>query len=266
MVIAIIAILASLLLPALARAKLQARRVKCVSNLKQLQLGDEMYKNDNKDYLMPNAPANITSNSLIWCPSGSEDWGLSSLNTNIAVYLLCLMAPYQVNQIGVYKCPCDTVAAYNGPRLRSYSMNGQVGIDNSTMTGYNAGYYSYVKGSDIRCPSPSGLFVFLDENPESINDGYLEIFPGSPYGWPDIPAADMGYACGFSYADGHALAHTWQTRVLIDPVKGNTAPLEPVSKIQSSYAVGGAANPDWIWFMQQAVCPDGTSGSAWTPP
>ena len=42
-VIAIISILAALLLPALARAKKKATQVKCISNLKQLGLGLQMY-------------------------------------------------------------------------------------------------------------------------------------------------------------------------------------------------------------------------------
>lgn len=46
-VIAIIAILASLLLPALARSKDTARRVRCVSNLRQLGLATQMYWDDN---------------------------------------------------------------------------------------------------------------------------------------------------------------------------------------------------------------------------
>jgi len=60
-VIAIIAILAAMLLPALARAREQARRSVCISNLKQLGLAMKMYSQDYREFFPTNSTASDVS-------------------------------------------------------------------------------------------------------------------------------------------------------------------------------------------------------------
>ena len=69
-VIAIIAILAAMLLPALAKAKLKAQGISCLSNMKQLQLAAILYGSDSNDLL----PANVTLRAGGDNISGKPNW------------------------------------------------------------------------------------------------------------------------------------------------------------------------------------------------
>jgi len=247
-VIAIIAVLAAMLLPALARAKMQAWRSQSVANIRQLQLGANMYANDNGGYLLPNAPFNPPSpGSKAWIDVSTMAYveGIGNLmgNTNIALYTDGLLAPYLSNVMGVYKSPADTLPSANGDRIRSYSMNGQMGCAYTlTLINFDSPATRYVKESDIKQPSPSDAFVFCEENPYTINDGYLEINsqPSAP-GFPDVPAAYLGGSCAFSFADGHAEPHKWVTGTLIT-AKG------PYPKLGNANQ-----NADWQWLSQHAT-------------
>jgi prepilin-type processing-associated H-X9-DG protein len=72
----------------------------------------------------------------------------------------------------------------------------------------------YFKESDLGRPSPSKLWLLLDENPDSINDAALAFqMPtgahGANTGWIDCPSKLHGGACGFGFVDGHAEMHAW---------------------------------------------------------
>lgn len=107
-VIAIIAILAGMLLPALGKAKTKAQGIKCMSNLKQLQLAHLMYPNDNLDRLT--APGNSRDEAYQWV-GGWLGWPgpFPTDNTNTLMIMdpaNSKFAPY-LKSAEVYKCPAD---------------------------------------------------------------------------------------------------------------------------------------------------------------
>jgi prepilin-type N-terminal cleavage/methylation domain-containing protein/prepilin-type processing-associated H-X9-DG protein len=239
-VIAIIAILAAMLLPALNRAKIRAEGVGCINNLKQLQTGWAMYKEDHADTLLPNAPLGAQANQT-WCSGTSEDWVLSNANTNPQPYLTSLMGPYMANQIKVYRCPGDKVPSKNGQRIRSYSMNSQMGAV-YRLINYNPNWKQYVKMSDIVVPTPPDAFIFSDEHAGSINDGYLQVGLESAV-FPDVPGSYHGGLGSFSFADGHTSLRKWVTGVIVIPVVGG---------VNIASIPANANNMDWLWVRDHS--------------
>ena len=246
-VIAIIAILAGMLLPALSQAKKKAQIIKCLSNLKQLQMGWILYAGDNNDVMAPNAPLGGTPNKS-WCYGSTQGWGFEDANTNAEIYKTSILAPYLGNQLGVYACPADNIPSANGPRIRTYSMSSQVGnlYTYDLTRGYNSAAQAYRKVNEIlSCPGPSKTFVFCEENMCSMNDGYLQVDHGRA-NFPDVPGSYHKWGCGFSFADGHSEMHKWVTTVLKEEVVFN--------KRKDSIGTG-FTNPDWKWYTERAACP-----------
>ena len=257
-VIAIIAILAAMLLPALAKAKARALAVECVNNTKQLQTGWNMYVGDNGDVMMPNSPLGA---GATWTGGGSEGWTAEDANTNIQLYETNLMAPYMGGQLAVYRCPADQIPSDNGQRIRTYSMQGQVGTKLSF--GNQVYAKSYLKMSDASgsSPGPSDLIVFVEENTCSLEDGYLQVdndFTATPgaYGavasFPNVPGSYHHWSCGLSFADGHAENHKWLGDLIKKPSTYGVGPPSGVVTI----SVGNPHGPnavDWYWFTSHCA-------------
>jgi prepilin-type N-terminal cleavage/methylation domain-containing protein len=246
-VIAIIAILAAMLLPALARAKRKAQMIQCLSNLKQLQLGWQLYAGDFADYMLPNAPLGSTTDKT-WCYGSSEGWGFEDANTNVTLYKASILAPFLGGQLGVYRCPADNIPSANGQRLRTYSMQSQMGnIYSYDITrAYNPNYAAYKKVTELGAALPPVMaLVFLEENMCSMNDGYLQVNNSIPV-FPDVPGSYHMWSTGASYADGHVEIQKWRTSVLAIPVKAGYA---------ASSIGTGIKNADWVWFSQHTAAP-----------
>ncbi len=82
------------------------------------------------------------------------NWGSAKANTNAAAYLTNCLAPYVGGKIEVYKCPGDTIPSDNGDRIRSISMNGQMGAIYTSTGVFNPGWRTYIKFSDLTAPGP----------------------------------------------------------------------------------------------------------------
>jgi len=103
-VIAIIAILAGLLLPALARAKGAALRVKCISNQRQIGIGYQLYVEDNTDkYPVYDGYAAVGGQrpAVPYVPSGAGwDYGSAEWETNRPLN-------QYIKSVEVFHCPAD---------------------------------------------------------------------------------------------------------------------------------------------------------------
>lgn len=234
-VIAIIAILAGLLLPALAKAKQKAQGIQCLNNHKHLMLSWRMYAEDNNDRLLF-AYGGTVSNQ--YTESTWVQGHMQTDPTNTLYLEISPLAKYLGRNFKIWKCPGDATA-----HVRSMSMNFLVGGNTfsvpSTTPDYLYGLPTYsapafaLPTKLTHARNPSMLWVFLDENPKIINDGYFlvnmancnpnTLEPTGAAELRDYPGIQHNFSSGFSFADGHSEIKKWISPEFrkTDPIAGN---------------------------------------------
>jgi prepilin-type N-terminal cleavage/methylation domain-containing protein len=282
-VIAIIAIIAAILLPVLDQAKMRAQGTFCMNNLKQLMTAFKMYNNDADDYFPLNLRIGQYNDGGSWqqpyknwvagqeAYNGCQDNTNSELLVNTAPWQNCTqLAPYAPNA-AAYRCPADESKSgppggnigYVGPnRVRSYSMSCAVGCTNLNGGPQNddiclnaidtsAVWKTFNKESTLRAGmGPSDLWVLVDENPDSIDDGWFAFeMPWEHLTkWWNCPSKLHGNATGISFEDGHAEIHRWQ-----DPGEILTTTYRQHITVDGDTIAGG--NPDVFWMAQHTSVP-----------
>jgi len=272
-VIAIIAILAGMLLPALAKAKSKAQGILCMNNGQQMIKALVLYAQDFTDYLPPNPDDGNTVIGKNWCPGSAGVGGGDEFNADILKDTTrSLLAPYFGNSTAIFKCPADKRhGKYAGTAsvdpskkgqdvqaARTFSMSQAVGtnpnvpgskvpVDGPWLDGNHSHtgkkWYTYGNMSQFLRPGPSQTFVFVDEEPKSLNDGgFGTVGPSTPqnYKMIDWPGTMHNNACGFAFADGHSEIKKWND------------PRTTLAKNVAASTVTHDKSPDILWMAQRA--------------
>ena len=246
-VIAIIAILAAMLLPVLSQAKQRAQGASCLNNGKQLMLATQLYAGENSDFYPPNPDDGNTVPGHNWCSGQAGIGGPQEFDPDVLLDpTRSLLIKYLGHDAKVFKCPADLrEGIYQGsnpafigqivPAARTFSMSQAIG---TTCPGYDQGkghsgvpdlsvngpwldgtehqrrdspWRTFGKTSNAGPPSPSELWVFVDEDAEGLNDAAFAFDMVNEY-WRDAPGTYHNIGCGFAFADGHSETHSWDYR------------------------------------------------------
>jgi len=239
-VIAIIAILAAMLLPALSKAKAKAQGIRCLNNLKQLQLGWIMYAGDYADKMVPNivGPTAATPSWIFGNMTVSPDF------TNKANIESGLLYPYNKNS-AIYQCPAAqavTIGGVTAVAARHFSIEGRMGGVNTSVL---PAYPNYTKTTGVRNPGPSAAITFAEESANTIDDGYFAVVDTWAY-WRNSPTIRHSLSAAFSFVDGHSEMHRWRT--ITTEQAGRLSPYYPANPPTS-------ANVDLQWIRNAVFTP-----------
>lgn len=194
-VIGIIALLISILIPVLGRARDQANKTACMSNLRQVMTAFMMYANANKDKCPFGARldnpggADLESDWIHW-RNGIAGQGIES----------SALAPF-LNSKGeglraILRCPSDRltdrITPSTGQYAYSYAMN--------MYFEPRAGYYPAEGGPPIRLSTtkrPSEKILLAEENEKTINDGFWA--PGNYTGGMSPTNPEAGWVVNWDW-------------------------------------------------------------------
>ncbi len=230
-VAAVLAFLCLVMASGLSRVRPNTNAAVCQRNLRTLTSAWTMYAEENGDILPAPGLAN----------PGRPPWIASNLEDVLATITSGALFPYVKNR-AVYQCPANPAKMlYHGvtqPIPRSYSMSDVFGMGFwlSAPT-----WRTYARKGEIVLPART--FLFIDEHPDSINDGeFANVCTGAQPGDPpgsariiDFPANYHDGGCGLSYADGHGELHVWVGARIKNAPLISSSPIQLNVPAQSSW-------------------------------
>ena len=96
-------------------------------------------------------------------------------------------------------------------------MNALMGDPMVNPNRFNPSWVQFLKTSQI--PGPANFYVFIEEHPDTINDGYF-VNTWDQNKWGNLPASFHNASANLSWADGHIERHRWIPDTVRPAVKG----------------------------------------------
>jgi prepilin-type processing-associated H-X9-DG protein/prepilin-type N-terminal cleavage/methylation domain-containing protein len=189
-VIGIIAVLISLLLPALGKARGAAQSAACLSNLRQVGLAIVMYANDNDGYLVPaHYDWDTWDNNLPVGSKAPDSWaGILRAGKFLSIPVANGPQSGAVTSGNVLYCPSagattsDSLYGWplDGQGWRHYSdRNSKAGLDAQIDNWYainTLGYYDATEyGTSAGVSRPQERYPFRSYNRQAFNDGNAKL-------------------------------------------------------------------------------------------
>jgi prepilin-type processing-associated H-X9-DG protein len=241
-ILMVLAVLCLVLLPALAGSRPANQAFQCLENQRRLVLAWRLYSDDYRGALPPNGGVGATATSMTdpnlnngnWVHGLMGGFGFWGGETLPGLVQAGSLFPYS-KDVKIYKCPADQKldSLRKTPTVRSMSMNAFMNQVGNPPPGAGVALI-YRKQTEILRPGTADCWVFIDESPGTVNDGYFLCDPfANPSQWIDIPAAYHNGAGGISFADGHAEIRKWHDGRLFDALKPNFDNVYPSNPKQS---------------------------------
>ena len=127
-----------------------------------------------------------------------------------------------------------TGSSYVHSGVPTLSVNGPW-LNNQQTHRRNSPWSTYGRTTEIRNPSPSMLWVLLDEDAHGLNDAAFA-FGMETAQWFDAPGTYHNGGCGFAFADGHSETHRWLSR--------------SPKAINGTVITDPSDQQDWGWMQQ----------------
>jgi prepilin-type N-terminal cleavage/methylation domain-containing protein/prepilin-type processing-associated H-X9-DG protein len=252
-VIAIIAILAAILFPVFARARENARRASCQSNLKQIALGMNMYIQDYdgrypQGYALDRSggTTDLITDTDTSMPSGKftvVKYGTATANGHYITWM-DLVQPY-VKNTQLFVCPSATNMSYP-----SYGYNMVFGglASDTYFYNYGVGYTAFTPLTESEVQRPSEVVMFMDSNYVDASVRASPITYNNLVSYGRVPHLDGGNQ---AYVDGHVKWLPRQKIAVVNPgiadCAGKTTTVAQYNANPSAYSM--YCSPAWNPYM-----------------